>query len=94
MVQPTGDGPEPPAELLDKIRAQVTKVAAARKWRLNPDDVMVEEVIRGLAHNELTAGRRYCPCRLELVAENICPCRAAASDIARDGHCYCMLFYK
>ena len=73
----------------------------ARKngWVLNPDNEILDRVIRGLARNEAKFGERYCPCRLrsgdkEKDRAIICPCIYHLDEIAKDGHCHCLLYYR
>ena len=52
---------------------------------LNPDKGHVAFIRRGL---EKKGG--YCPCRVQKVSENICPC----VEFLETGHCRCQLFIK
>lgn len=36
----------------------------------------------------------YCPCKLEHVLKNICPCEDCTSEITDTGHCYCLMYVK
>jgi ferredoxin-thioredoxin reductase catalytic chain len=75
--------------------------AIARKngWILNPDEDHLQIVIRGLVRNKEKFGRPYCPCRLRSGDEEKdraieCPCIYHKDEIAKDGHCHCLLYYK
>jgi ferredoxin-thioredoxin reductase catalytic subunit len=75
--------------------------AIARKngWILNPDADHLNIVIRGLVRNKKKFGRPYCPCRLRSGDEERdraieCPCVYHKDEIAKDGHCHCLLYYK
>ena len=60
--------------------------------RLNEDAALVARIEKGL---EMRGG--HCPCRLQLVPENICPCeefRGQVADPAFKGYCHCRLYYK
>jgi len=64
---------------------------------LNPDPAIRRHVLRGLAHNLVTYGRPYCPCREvtgspEKDRTNICPCRTGLDEVERSGECECGLF--
>ena len=85
----------------EKIRASimkmVTRYAERGPFFLNPDRVVVENVVAGLLRNKMKHGYAYCPCRgVEGIPErdrgNICPCRTHKEDIARQGTCECGLF--
>lgn len=83
----------------DVIRAWAHEYADRNGWILNPDNKVLERVIRGLARNEQRFGHRYCPCRLlshnaEKDKAIICPCIYHKDEIAKDGHCHCMLYYR
>ena len=56
-------------------------------------------VIRGLVRNKEKFGRPYCPCRLRSGDEERdraieCPCIYHKDEIAKEGHCHCLLYYK
>lgn len=75
----------------------MTKCAEKSPYLLNPDSVLVENLIAGLTLNKMRYGRAYCPCRVvkgvpEEDRENICPCRSHEEDIALRGTCECGLF--
>jgi ferredoxin-thioredoxin reductase catalytic subunit len=75
----------------------VTKYAERGPFFLNPDEVVVRNIVSGLAKNKMDYGYAYCPCRQvqgspEKDKENICPCRMHKEDIARQGICECGLF--
>jgi len=83
----------------DEIRAWAQNYAEKNGWVLNPDKEVLDRVIRGLARNEQKFGYRYCPCRLRSRDEEkdkaiICPCIYHRDEIAKDGHCHCMLYYR
>jgi ferredoxin-thioredoxin reductase catalytic subunit len=75
----------------------VTRYAETAPFFLNPDEVVVENVISGLVINKMKYGYAYCPCREvkgipEEDANNICPCRTHWEEIACRGTCECGLF--
>ena len=79
------------------IVRMITRYAEQSPYFLNPDKVVVENVIAGLVRNRVKYGYAYCPCReVEEIAEkdkhNICPCRSHREEIARHGTCECGLF--
>ena len=60
--------------------------------RFNEDAAFVERIAKAL---EMRGG--YCPCRLQKVPENICPCREFRDQVADpgyEGYCHCMLYFK
>ena len=71
------------------------KVVEQFGWRFNPDEEVVERVLKGLTNNKLIYGKRYCPC---FVVQNdgndrICPCKPAIEkEIPNDGVCHCGIF--
>ena len=82
---------------LKKARALVYRYAEVSDYYVHPDEVVVRNILRGLAENWARYGRFYCPCRkvsgiAEKDRENICPCKMHKEDIARDGVCECGLF--
>jgi len=52
-------------------------------------------VLEGLMQKKETYGDFYCPCRLENVPENICPCLETRTNrVLKEGSCRCGLFWK
>lgn len=81
----------------DSVMKMVTKYAERGPFFLNPDEVVVRNIISGLAKNKMEYGYACCPCRqVEGIhgkdRENICPCRRHKEDVARRGICECGLF--
>jgi len=85
----------------ERVRASVMRMVTRYVERgpffLNPDKVVVENIIAGLLRNKMKYGYAYCPCRgVEGIPErdrkNICPCRTHREEIARQGTCECGLF--
>ena len=65
--------------------------------RLNPDEKIVERVVKGLTMRKIKFGYAYCPCRFvtgdtEKDRKIICPCVYHIDEIARDGEFHCNLF--
>ncbi len=87
----------------DKSRVQasvermIAKYAEQSPFFLNPDKVVVKNIITGLVRNKIKYGYTYCPCREvkgipEKDRDNICPCRTHKEEIAHQGTCECGLF--
>ena len=82
---------------LNKAQALVQRYVKVGRYHLNPDEVVVRNVVQGLARNWIEYGRFYCPCREvsgtpETDRKNICPCTTHKQDIARDDACECGLY--
>lgn len=63
-------------------------------FRLNPNERIVDNVIKGLKENERKYGKRYCPCRRIRSDDTVCPCVFHKDEIKKMGHCTCFLFVK
>ncbi len=79
------------------VRRMVLAYVKKGPYFLHPDEVLVKNVLEGLAKNRARYGRAYCPCRpvtgaREIDKANICPCRTHRADIERDGACECGIF--
>jgi ferredoxin-thioredoxin reductase catalytic subunit len=65
---------------------------------LNPDMERTLKVSNLLARNFAEHGRYYCPCKqshpLDPAKDVLCPCPTVREEVARDGHCFCRLFYR
>jgi len=79
------------------VARMVSKYAERSPFFLNPDKVVVKNIIEGLMRNKIRYGYAYCPCR-EVKSipkknrDNICPCRTHKKDITNQGTCECGLF--
>ncbi len=67
--------------------------------KLNPNEAVVDGVVKGLLRNKETKGDIYCPCRLvtgdkQKDAEIACPCVYHRGEIELQGFCHCRLFVK
>ena len=86
-------------EKVEKLINEYKKYAKANGLKLNPNAILVENLVKRLLENEEKHGHRYCPCRLttgeaEKDKDKICPCKWSNEEIARQGHCLCNLFVK
>lgn len=84
-------------KIRDSIMRMITQYVERSPFFLNPDEVVVRNLVSGLVKNKIEYGYAYCPCRpVEGVPErdrmNICPCRTHKDEIARQGTCECGLF--
>jgi ferredoxin-thioredoxin reductase catalytic subunit/rhodanese-related sulfurtransferase len=73
----------------------VNKVIKQFNWTLNPDEAVVERIMKGLTNNKLLHGKRYCPCFVPQFNKDdrICPCKPAINEeIPNDGVCHCGIF--
>ena len=84
---------------VEKIIEEAEKYAKEKGFKLNPNEKIVEGVVKGLLANEKKYGFRYCPCRRlsgnkEEDKKKICPCAWHQEEIEKQGHCLCGLFAK
>ena len=68
-------------------------------FRLNPDEKIVETIIKGLLKNKQQYGEIYCPCHVQTGNKQkdkkiICPCIFHEKEIKEQGHCLCRLFVR
>ena len=81
----------------DEITRRIREHEAESACRLNPDQRMVEALIKGLVRRKMEFGDYYCPCRVvtgntETDHANVCPCETHEDEIARTGQCHCGLY--
>jgi len=81
----------------EKLRELMKKYAESQGFKLNPDEEVVNFIIKGLLENEARRGYRYCPCRVvtgdkQKDVKIICPCFYHKGEIEEMGHCHCGLF--
>jgi ferredoxin-thioredoxin reductase catalytic subunit len=79
---------------LEKLYQEYEKLAEKLNVKLNPNKELVFGILRGLLLNEKRYGKRYCPCRIEKIEENVCPCKWMKEEIEKEGRCHCGLFVK
>ena len=84
---------------IKKTIQEYQQYARSKKISLNPDQRILEAIIKNLLEKQEKFGQRYCPCRritgsLEEDKKIICPCVYHLDEIEKDGHCLCRLFVK
>jgi ferredoxin-thioredoxin reductase catalytic chain len=82
-------------ELLDSAK----EYAKLKKIKLNPNEKILNGIIKALMRNKEFKGEAYCPCRIitgnkEKDEGIICPCIYHEQEIKELGHCKCNLFFK
>jgi len=80
---------------LIKTEEFANKVVKQFNWKFNPDEAVVERIIKGLTNNKLLHGKRYCPCFVPQFTkeDRVCPCKPAIEkEIPEDGVCHCGIF--
>lgn len=76
----------------EEIRARVENFARLRNYHFNE---MKEPLIEALLKKYERYGDFYCPCKIDNIPENICPClETRQGSVERDGRCHCGLFWK
>jgi ferredoxin-thioredoxin reductase catalytic chain len=79
---------------MPRSHEEIEQIAKQRGWCLNSDSSLLENVLKALNMKQEKFGEYYCPCRIQRIPENICPCKWASDEIAKVGHCHCRIFYK
>ena len=80
---------------LIKTEEFANRVVNQFNWSFNPDEAVVERIVKGLTNNKLLHGKRYCPCFVPQFnkEDRICPCKPAIEkEIPEDGVCHCGIF--
>jgi ferredoxin-thioredoxin reductase catalytic subunit len=77
---------------------RVRQVAEEKDCVLNADEERVKKVVGLMTRNYLDFGKYYCPCKqshpLDPEKDVLCPCADLEEEVAKEGHCYCRLFYS
>lgn len=68
--------------------------AKNHNYDFNRKDKIRKAVIKGLQRNKEKFGNYFCPCRVEKIKENVCPCAYHEKEINEKGECHCQLFCK
>jgi len=84
---------------IQKIKKESEDYAKSQGFKLNPEEKIVNFIIKGLLKNKKEKGELYCPCRRvtgdkEDDEKIICPCIYHLSEIKENGKCHCGLFVK
>lgn len=82
-----------------ELRKKLENYAKEQGFKLNPEDKIVNFIIKGLLKNKKEKGETYCPCRVvsgnkEEDMKIICPCIFHLTEIKENGYCHCRLFVK
>jgi ferredoxin-thioredoxin reductase catalytic subunit len=80
-----------------KIVKMINRYAEMSPFFVNPDKIVVKNIISGLVLNNIKHGYLYCPCRkVRNIPDqdrlNICPCKTHKIDIKKNDTCECGLF--
>ena len=77
---------------------RMIKLAAQSGYALNTDKERIAKVVGLMTNNLVETGKPYCPCKqshpLDPCNDVVCPCPEWRKEIAKDGHCFCRLFYR
>lgn len=84
---------------INDLRTKMEKYARMKGYSLNPDEEIVNTILRGLLENKKRYGYPYCPCRVltgtvEEDRPKICPCKWHEEEIRTMGRCHCGLFVR
>jgi ferredoxin-thioredoxin reductase catalytic subunit len=81
-----------------KNLVRVKDIAAKKGYILNPDEERIKKVVGLMTMNHNSHAKYYCPCKqshpLDPQKDITCPCPEMDTEIAKDGNCFCKLFYK
>lgn len=85
-------------EQYDENLSRIMKTARQRDYVLNPDQERIRKVVGLMTMNKNDFGKYFCPCKqshpLDPEKDVVCPCPEITDEIAKDGHCFCRLFYS
>lgn len=89
----------PTKEEIEALRKEYEAYAKEHGLQLNPDEAIVERILRALLMREKKLHYRYCPCRVVTGdpardEKIICPCAHTLEEVATKGQCLCRLFVK
>lgn len=76
----------------EEIRTRVENFARLRNYHFNE---MKEPLIEALLKKYERYGDFYCPCKIDNIPENVCPClETRQGSVEKNGRCHCGLFWK
>jgi len=84
---------------ISELEKNYQDYAQKKSFKLNPNKVLIDGLLKKMNENEEKYGCRYCPCRpltgnFEEDNKKICPCFWHEKEITETGHCHCGLFVK
>ena len=79
-------------ELYKNLRKVVWLNAKYLGEKIGLEIIVNEKMIPALINRVKKFYMPYCPCRLELKEENICPCDHSLEELKENGYCKCRLF--
>jgi ferredoxin-thioredoxin reductase catalytic subunit len=74
--------------ILDNLHFSASIEEEIRRCSITEDGERVMRILHGLKRNYEKYGAPYCPCKIDKVIDNICPCK----DHIEKGTCVCGLF--
>ena len=72
------------------VKARLESFASGHGYVLSPN---ADAIITGMLKKKEKFGDYYCPCRVQRIDENVCPCVHVHDEVKEKGHCHCKLFY-
>jgi len=83
----------------EELKKQLEEHTKKTGIKFNPNEKIVDNVIKRLLINKKEHGEIYCPCRIitgdkEKDKEIICPCVFHRGEIEVQGYCHCNLFVR
>jgi len=78
--------------------ARLAATAADHGLALNPDAERVRKVVGLMTESFLAVGEYVCSCKqrhkpAQKGLDKTCPCPEWLEEVAKDGHCFCRLFF-
>jgi ferredoxin-thioredoxin reductase catalytic subunit len=76
----------------EEITQRIENFARLRGYHFNE---MKKPLIEGLLKKYERFGDFYCPCKIDNIPENVCPClETRQGSVEKNGRCHCGLFWK
>lgn len=75
----------------DALTKRLESWAKEHGYRFTPH---APNIIESILKQREKHGDDYCPCRVQKIDDNVCPCIHVHDDIKKKGHCHCLLFEK
>lgn len=82
----------------ERLLKSLSTVADTNGFMLNSDNERIQKVVGLMTENLVAEGKPFCPCKqshpLNTVKDVVCPCPEWKTEIEKDGHCFCRLFFR
>jgi len=73
----------------------IVRTFKMRKFKITlNEEKKINVLLKGENKFIAEEGAPYCPCKLQHIDQNICPCEECLDEAEELGHCHCLMYVK